>query len=302
MLRPYPYHLRRYPDQLRPYPYHLRPYPYRHPRRAQHLRRLRAAHDRAHRRERGNVTVVERRRAAHHDRLDAATPAGEAAHQSAQLGLALVRDGAGVDHGQVGGGGVVHDRGARALECPAHERRVVLVRLTTESVEVDVHGRTVRPTSTVHTRSVSPVPRRSSRSTPRSIEARPCANERPVPAAAANSVGAVVPGPNGIWPPRTPSRKGIRLDPNSAPPDQLQVLNAPGPERDQDRQATDPPNFTLGLGANRMPPPAPCGRSVSAVVLSPVLARKRLSDRAQPATESPGATPIRMLPEMPKPL
>ena len=43
MLRPYPYHLRRYPYHLRPYHYHLRPYPYRHPRRAQHLRRLRAA-------------------------------------------------------------------------------------------------------------------------------------------------------------------------------------------------------------------------------------------------------------------
>src|SRR5690348_663195 len=220
MLRPYPYHLRPYPYRLLPYPYRPRPYPYRHPRRAQHLCRLRTAHDRAHRREGGNVTVVERRRAAHHDRLDAAAPAGEAAHQSAQLGLALVRDGAGVDHGQVRGGGVVHDRGAGVLERPAHARRVVLVCLTTERVEVDVHGRTVRPTSTVHTRSVSPVPRRSSRSTPRSIEARPCANERPVPAAAANSVGAVLPGPNGIWPPRTPSRKGIRLDPNSAPPDQ----------------------------------------------------------------------------------
>src|SRR5690242_9869424 len=220
MLRPYPY---------RPYPY---PYPYRHPypypSRPQHLRRLRTAHDGAHRREGRDVTIVERRRAAHHDRLDAAAPARETAHQAAQLRFALVRDGAGVDHSQVCHGGVVHNRGAGVLERPAHARRVVLVCLTTERVEVDVHGRTVRPTSTVHTRSVSPVPRRSSRSTPRSIEPRPCANERPVPAAAANSVGAVLPGPNGIWPPRTPNRKGIRPDPNSAPPDQPQVLNAPG--------------------------------------------------------------------------
>src|SRR5690348_5877246 len=125
---------------------------------------------------------------------------------------------------------------------------------------------------------------------------------RPVPAAAANSVGAVVPGPKGSWPPRTPRRRGIRPDPISAPPDQLQVSNAPGPERDHERQATDPPILTLGLGAKRTPPPAPRGRSVRAVVESPALARSRPSERAQPASESPGATPIRMLPETPMPL
>src|SRR3989449_9969024 len=104
---------------------------------------------------------------------------------------------------------IVHHDDALVRERLTHERRVVLVGFAAEGMEVDVHGRTVSPTSTVHTRSVRIPPRRSSRSTPRSMSARPWANARPVPADAANSVGALVPGPNGSWPPRKIGRAHV---------------------------------------------------------------------------------------------
>src|SRR2546427_1939607 len=162
--------------------------------------------------------------------------APEPAHQATQLRLALMRHGAGVHDGQVRHGGIVHQHGALVGERLAHDLRVVLVRLAAEGVEVDVHGRIVMPTSTVHTCSLSPAPLRSSRSTPRSSSARPSENARPVPTATANSVGAVVPEPNGIRPPRTPNRIGAR-EPTSAPADQLHVSNAPAPASDQERHA-----------------------------------------------------------------
>src|SRR5205823_7713532 len=121
-------------------------------------------------------------------------------------------------------------------------------------------------------------------STPTSRSARPWANARPVPAAAANSVGAVAPGPNGTWPPRTPNRKGMCPPPISAPADQVHVSNAPAPARAQPRQATDPPNRTLGPGENSIPPPAMRGRSVSALVVSATVARSRLSARSEEHT------------------
>src|SRR5438034_10138492 len=123
---------------------------------------------------------------------------------------------------------------------------------------------------------------------------------RPVPTATANSVGALVPEPNGIWPPRTPNRVGAR-EPTSAPADQLHVSNAPAPASDQERHATAAASRTLGLGANRRPPPAIRGRSVSAVVASPTLARSRLSLRAHAARLNPGASPSSALADTPSP-
>src|SRR3989449_6336873 len=196
---------------------------------------------------------------------------------------------------------IVHHDDALVRERLTHERRVVLVGFAAEGMEVDVHARTVSPTSASHTRSVRIPPRRSSRSTPRSMSARPWANARPVPADAANSVGALVPSPNGSWPPRTPRRIGMRPEPNSAPADQLHVSNAPGPAFDQERHAADPANRTRGLGARSNPAPAMRGRSVSATVESPTWARSRLSARAQPAMVSPGATPMSTLPDTPNP-
>src|SRR6059036_4020634 len=102
---------------------------------------------------------------------------------------------------------------------------------------------------------------------------RPCANPSPDPAATANSVGAVVPGPNGSWPPRTPNRIGENPPPSSAPADQLHVSNAPAP--DQERHAPDAAKRALGLGAKITPPPTMVGRSVSAVTSSATLARSR---------------------------
>src|SRR5256885_4409422 len=282
----------------------LRPYVprrCRHPRGSQHGIRLRSPDHGAHPRQRGDRAVITRRGAPHHDGLEALALAPQVAHQSAQLGLALVGDGAGVDHREIRRRGVVHHGRPLVGERLHDQGRVVLVRFAAERVEVDVHGRTVIPTRAVHTRSVSPPPRRSSRSTPTSSRARPWANARPLPAAAANSVGAVGPGPNGSWPPRTPNRNGMRPEPISAPADQLQVSNAPVPARAHPRHATDPPNRTLGPGENNIPPPAMRGRSVRALVVSATVARSRLSARAQPTTLSPGATPSSRLPDTPTP-
>src|SRR5205807_5670640 len=272
-----------------------------HPRSSQHRSRLRSPNDRPDARERRYRARVAGRGAAHHDRLAALPPARQTAHDAPQLRLDPVRHGARVHHREVRHRGVVHHGRPLIGERLSHHGRVVLVRLAAEGMEVDVHGRTVRPTSAVHTRSVSPPPRRCSRSTPTSSSARPWANARPDPAAAANSVGAIVPGPNGSWPPRTPNRKGMRPPPISAPADQLQVSNAPAPARAQPRHATDPPNRTLGLGENSIPPTAMRGRSVSALVVSATVARNRLSARAQPITLSPGATPSSRLPDTPMP-
>src|SRR3989440_10916334 len=101
------------------------------------------------------------------------------------------------------------------------------------------------------------------------MSARPWANARPVPADAANSVGALVPGPNGSWPPRTPRRIGRRPEPNSAPADQPHVSNAPRPAVDQERPPADPANPTPGPGARGTPAPRLRGRSGRAIGQAP---------------------------------
>src|SRR5439155_10834258 len=129
----------------------------------------------------------------------------------------------------------------------------------------------------------------------------PCANARPIPSDPATSVGALVPGPNGICPLRAPKRIGIRRKANSAPADQLHVSNAPAPACDQERHTADAANRALGLGANSSPPPAIRGRSVTALVVSATLARSRLSLRAHPDRVKPGARPRSTLPDTPNP-
>src|SRR5581483_9560863 len=198
-----------------------------------------------------------------HHGLERAVPARQPPDEAAQLGLAFGGDRARVHDGEVGRGGGVHHHGALVGKRLPHQFRVVLVRPAAESVEEDVHGRTATPTSTLQTRSRSPPPVRASRSTPRSISARPCESARPTPAATANSVGGLVPGPKGTWPPRTPNRSA------EAPPP-----NAPGPARDHDRHATAAARRALRLGSNCTPPPAMRGRSVSATVVSATTARK----------------------------
>src|SRR5438034_1817548 len=283
-----------------------------HPRRLEpggleHWQRVGAPPPRAHGRKRRDRAAVARRGAAHHHGFEpAAAPAPapaprEPAYQAPEFRLALVGYRAGIHDREVRGSRVVHHDDALVRERLTHERRVVLVGLAAEGMEVDVHGRTVSPTSTVHTRSMSPPPRRSSRSRPRSMSARPCANARPVPSDPATSVRALVPGPNGICPPRAPRRIGIRREPNSAPADQLHVSNAPTPARDQERHTADAATRALGLGANSRPPPAIRGRSVIALVVSATLARSRLSLRAHPAMLKPGATPMSTLPDTPRP-
>src|SRR5438445_1632 len=106
----------------------------------------------------------------------------------------------------------------------ANQIGVVLVRLASEGVEVDVHGRTVSPSRNVHTRSVSPAPVRCSRSMPRSSRPRPPENWRPSPPENPTSVG-VCPTANGNCPPRPPNRSGA-VEPSSAPHDQLKAYCA----------------------------------------------------------------------------
>src|SRR6059058_1909512 len=271
------------------------------PRGFQHRSRLRPAHHGTHARQRRDRAIIARRGTAHHDGLEALALARQTTHEAPQLRLALVGHRARIHHGDVRGGRVVHDDGTLVGERLAHQRRVVLIGLAAKGVEIDVHGRTVSPTSTVHTRSVSPPPRRSSRSSPRSTNARPCANARPVPSDPATSVGALGPGPNGTCPPRAPRRIGIRREPNSAPADHVHVSNAPAPAFDQERHAAAAANRALGLGTMSRPPPAMSGRSVTALVVSATLARSRLSLRAQPAMLRPGARPMSTLPDTPNP-
>ena len=80
--------------------------------------------------------------------------------EASQLDVAFVGHGAGIDDGQIGDGGIIDDNGVTVLERLAHLLGVVLVGLTPEGVEVDVHGRTVSPRRRVHTCSVRPFPRR----------------------------------------------------------------------------------------------------------------------------------------------
>src|SRR5439155_18438147 len=112
-------------------------------------------------------------------------------------------------------GRIVDDDGHIRVEGPQHPLGGVLDGLAAEGVEVDPHGRTVRPTRNVQTRSVSPVPLRSRRSRPMSSRPRPPENCRPSPAEYPTSLG-VLPTPNGNCPPRTPKRMGVPSEPSSA--------------------------------------------------------------------------------------
>src|SRR5207245_3446323 len=134
-----------------------------------------------------------------------------------------------VHDGHVGRGRVDHHSVARGGKPLAHQRGVLLGRLAAEGDELDVHGRTLKPSRNVHTRSESPAPVRRRCSRPTSTSARPRANARPVPAANPTSVGAVGPAPNGSCPPRAPTRNGAKPASTSRPADQLTVLNAPAP-------------------------------------------------------------------------
>src|SRR5437762_1645421 len=222
----------------------------------EHARRLRSAHHGAHRRQARNATVVERGGATHYHRFQTAVLSREPAHQTPQLRLALVGHRAGIHHREVRGGRIVHHDDALVRERLTHERGVVLVGFTAERMEVDVHGRTVSPTSTVHTRSVRIPPRRSSRSTPRSMSARPWANARPVPADAANSVGA--------WSPaRTAAGRHAPPDGSACGRSRTRLPRTSStyrtrPDRRSTRSATPPTRRTgrggSGQGATRRPP------------------------------------------------
>src|SRR5881398_1150 len=222
-------------------------------------------------------------------------------HEAAQLGFALRGHGAGIHDGNVRGGGIFHDDRALVSERLAHQVGVVLVRLAAEGMEVNVHGRTVRPRRNVQTRSESPPPLRSRCSSPTSTSARPRANARPVPAAKPSSLGAAAPAPNGSCPPRAPSRSGENPLPTSRPADQLSVLNAPAPAVAHVRRVSAPASRTLGLGAHRRPPPTVLGRSVCVVTTSPRRARSRLSERAKTVRRSAGNRSRSALPETPTP-
>src|SRR6266540_477079 len=177
------------------------------------------------------------------------------AHEPPQLDFAFVSDGTGVDDGEIGGGGVVHDDRALFGECLADDLGVILVRPAAERVEVNVHGRTVSPNRKDHTRSVSPGPLRSSRSIPKSSRPRPPENCLPIPADRPNSVGAFAPGPNASCPPRAPKRTGDVGDPSSVPTDQLNVSWALRPAPDQERHATAAATAASVPGRQRTAPP-----------------------------------------------
>src|SRR6267378_2525230 len=229
-----------------------------------------------------NRTVIQCRRTPHHDGFGV-TDARHVAHEPAQLAFTFVGDGAGVDNGEIGGGGIVYDDGTLSGEGLAHQLGVVLVRLTAEGVKVDVHGRTVSPSNTVHTRSVRPAPLRSRRSSPKSSRPRPPENCFPIPVESPNSVGALAPGPNASCPPRTPNRTGDVRDPSSVPNDQVNVSCAFSPARPQLRQATAAAIAASVPGRHRTPPPNENGRSLVETVWPPMSARSFVSDRTQAA-------------------
>src|SRR5258705_4549464 len=270
-------------------------------RRAQHCPWIRVRHDRAHRRQRGNRAVVERRRTAHHDRLGMAA-LRDVSHKAAQLDFAFVRDGTGVDDGEIGECGIIHHDRTVRVERLAHALGVVLVGFTPECVEVDVHGRTVSPTRTVQTRSLSPKPVRCSRSRPMSRRPRPPENCRPRPDEYPPSVGALH-TPNGSCPPRAPRRSGDPGDPISAPNDQLNVSCALATDctAPQLRHDTVPATDACAPARHCTPAPYIRGRSFSATVMPPTSARSLESERNQPATRRSDVTSNNRLAEPPTP-
>src|SRR6266404_3997786 len=260
------------------------------PRRPQYHRRIRIRHHRAHRRQCRDHTVVESRRAAHHDGLRVAA-FRHVAHQATQFDFTLIRDGAGIDDGDIGECGIVHHRRTARVERLTHAVGVVLVGFTSECVEVDVHGRTVSPSRNVQTRSLSPVPLRCSRSRPMSRRPRPPENCRPSPPEYPTSVG-VFPTPNGSCPPRRPNRSGDAGDPISAPTDQLNVSCALAIDwtAPQLRHVRLPATLACAPARHCRPVPYINGRSFSATVWPPTSARSRESVRNHPATRRSDVT------------
>src|SRR6266511_2564546 len=281
----------------------LRPYPNRtrHSRRSQNHRRFRIGYNRTHRRQRGDRAVVERRRTSHHDSLCVAA-FRNMTDQASQFDFAFVRDRTGVDDGEIGEGGIIHHDRTVRVERLAHALGVVLVGFTPECVEVDVHGRTVSPTRTVQTRSLSPKPVRCSRSRPMSRRPRPPENCRPRPAEYPTSVGAL-PTPNGSCPPRAPRRNGDPGDPISAPNDQLNVSCelATACTAPQVRHDTVPATVACAPARHCTPAPYITGRSFSATVMPPTSARSLESERNHPATRKSDVTSNNRLAEPPSP-
>src|ERR1051325_3466351 len=275
-------------------------------RRREHVDRIRVRHNGPHARQCRDRAVVERGRAPHHDRLRHAL-ARDLPDETFELDFAFVSDGAGVDDGEIGERGIVHRHGAARVERRAHPLGVVLIRLAAERVEVDVHGRTVRPSRSVHTRSVRPVPLRCRRSIPTSSRPRPCENERPRPAEYPTSVGAL-PMPKGSCPPRAPRRIGDVAGPSSAPPDQLTVSCALGPPVEspvaavlQPCQAAEPAKMAWVPARHMIPPPYDTGRSFSATVRPRRSARRRESERHHVASRTSVVTSNSALSETPFP-
>src|SRR6267378_6488170 len=278
----------------------LRPYII-DPRRAQNHVRIRIRHHRAYRRQRRDRPVIERGRTSHHDGLRMAA-FRDVADQAAQLDFAFVRDGAGIDDGEISECGIVHDRGAGRVERLPDTLGVVLVGLTPKCVEVDVHGRTVSPSKNVQTRSLRPVPLRCSRSRPMSRRPRPPENCRPSPPENPTSVGAF-PTPNGSCPPRRPSRNGDAGDPISAPNDQLKVSCALAMDctAPQLRHATFPATVARAPARHCTPAPYISGRSFSATVWPPTSARSFESERSHPASRTSDVTSNNRLADPPVP-
>src|ERR1041385_3440089 len=275
-------------------------------RRREHVHRIRVRHNGPHARQRRDRAVVERGCAPHHDRLRR-TLARDLPDETPELDFAFVSDGAGVDDGEIGERGIVHRHGAARVERRAHPLRVVLIRLAAERVELDVHGRTVRPSRSVHTRSVRPAPLRCRRSIPTSSRPRPCENERPRPAEYPTSVGAL-PMPKGSCPPRAPRRIGDVAGPSSAPADQLNVSCALGPPIEspvaavlQLCQAAEPAKMASVPARHMIPPPYDTGRSFSATVRPRRSARRRESERHHVASRTSVVTSNSALSDTPFP-
>src|SRR2546426_5075903 len=262
----------------------------RHAGRIEHIRGIRVRHHRPHTWQRRDRAVIERRGASHHDRLRTAV-FRDMTDQATQFDFAFVRDGAGIDDGEIGDCGIIHHRGTARVEGLTHALGVVLVGFTPEGVEVDVHGRTVSPSRNVQTRSVSPVPLRCSRSMPMSRRPRPPENWRPSPAEYPTSVG-VFPTPNGSCPPRRPNRNGDASDPISAPTDQLNVSCALAIDwtAPQLRHVGLPATLACAPARHCRPVPYISGRSFSATVWPPTSARSRESVRNHPATRRSDVT------------
>jgi len=89
--------------------------PYLDARRPQHIRRLCIRHHRAHRRQRGDRAIIERRGASHDDRARVA-PLRHMSHKAAQLDFAFVRHSAGIHDGQISQGRIIDDDGTTRVE------------------------------------------------------------------------------------------------------------------------------------------------------------------------------------------